>query len=183
MGTQTQDGQNTSFPNTIYQQVRDWADRQEAFEKENNAPAPLNDIERAFLEDLRGALAPSSSSPVPLVERDYISMLYRQCRLTSFNDLCRDANGHDIEYRQAKPTGNKISFVDRPHPGTSAIGNLQWTCTVELSETSALEPSIKSFPAVGFGLDASGCYPPFAKKNQAKKCMNDISPYLDETRG
>ena len=73
----TQDCNNTPFPNTIYQEVRDWAARQEAFEKENNAPAPLNDIKRAFLEDLRRA----STSPSPLLDagKDYVSLLCSQC--------------------------------------------------------------------------------------------------------
>jgi hypothetical protein len=79
----TPDGHNTSFPNTIYQGVRDWAAKQEAFEKENNAPAPLNDVERAFLEDLRRP----SPSPALLLDpsKDYVSLLCRQCWLTSFD--------------------------------------------------------------------------------------------------
>lgn len=72
------------------------------------------------------------------------------------------------------PTGNKITFVDGIHPVRNALGNPQWTCTVELSETSIHEPGIKSFPSVGFGLDVAGSYPPFAKKKDAKQCMSSI---------
>ena len=75
-----------------------------------------------------------------------------------------------------KPTGNKITFIDGMHPSTNALGNPQWTCAVELSETSAHEPSIKSFPAAGFGLDVTGCCPPFTKKKDAKQCMLSFLP-------
>lgn len=78
----TTDEPNTSFPNALYQEVRDWAAKQEAFEKENKTPAPLNDVERAFLDGLR---RPSPSTPLDS-GKDYVSLLCRQCWLTSFNE-------------------------------------------------------------------------------------------------
>lgn len=142
----TSSGHNSSFPNPIYQQVKDWATKQEAIEKETKAPAPLNHVEWAFLE----ALPKPSPSPSPAKDdKDYVSLLNL--------------------YRQAKPTGNSIKFVDGTHPIPNAQGNPQWTCAVELSETSAHEPSIRSFPAAGFGLDETGSCPPFAKKKDAKQ--------------
>ncbi|POS80127.1 hypothetical protein DHEL01_v201463 [Diaporthe helianthi] len=149
----TSNGNNPSFPNPIYQQVKDWAARQEAIEEEIKAPAPLNDVERAFLEQLLKL----SSSPLPLPSpsavqdntKDYVSLLF--------------------QYRQAKPNGNRICFVEDMHAIQNALGNPQWTCAVKLSETSVIEPSINSFPAARFGLDATGSCPPFAKKKDAKQ--------------
>ncbi|KAG8156685.1 hypothetical protein KVR01_013476 [Diaporthe batatas] len=143
----TSNGHDPCFPNPIYQHVKDWAAKQEAIEKETKAPAPLNDVERAFLE---GLLKPSPSlSPAPDDGKDYVSLLF--------------------QYRQAKPAGHKTNFVDGAHPIPNAQGSAQWTCAVELSETSVYEPRIKSFPAAGFGLDATGSCPPFAKKKDAKQ--------------
>ncbi|KAI3400926.1 hypothetical protein diail_1133 [Diaporthe ilicicola] len=137
-------GKDPAFPNALYQEIKAWASEQEAFELANQAPAPLTDIQRGFLESFR------ARSPLPEIGQvDYVSL------------LCR--------YRQANPEGKKITFAEGIHSIRTAEGSPQWTCTVEgLSEALANEPPIKSFPAAGSGFDASGC-PPFARKKDAKQ--------------
>ncbi|KAJ0109252.1 rrna-processing protein efg1 [Diaporthe amygdali] len=144
-------GNDPPFPNPLYQEVKAWVAEQEAYELTNQAPAHLTDAQRVFLDSFR------AKSPLPEIGQvDYVSL------------LCR--------YRQANPTGKKITFAEGMHSERSAEGPPQWTCTVELSESLAHEPAIKRFPAAGFGFDETGC-PPFGKKKDAKqyaaKCAID----------
>lgn len=75
----TPNGHNSSFPNAIYQEVKEWAARQEAIEKETKAPAPLNDVERAFLEGFRKPSPTPKPSQSLLLDDDknYVSLLCR----------------------------------------------------------------------------------------------------------
>lgn len=79
----TPNGHSASFPNTIYQEVKEWAARQEAIEKETKAPAPLNDAEQAFLKGFRRPPPVPSPAPAPspslLLDdgKDYVSLLCR----------------------------------------------------------------------------------------------------------
>lgn len=163
----TPDDHKSSFPDDVYQDVKDWAAKQEAFEKENKAPAPLTDVQRMFLESFR------PRPPLPDISQlDYISLLHSQCHWLK-KPYIRYADRNDPGYRQANPTGKVITFADRFFEIRTAEGipSPQWTCTVELSEALASEPAINSFPAAGFGLDTTGSCPSFAKKKDAQKCM------------
>lgn len=142
----TPDDHEPSFPDAVYQKVKDWVAKQEAFEKEKKAPAPLTDVQRMFLDGFR------ARSPLPDIGQvDYVSL------------LCR--------YRQAHPTGKDIAFTEGNRDIRNAEGNSKphWTSTVELSEALTHEPAIHSFPAAGYGFDTTGCCPAFAKKKDAKQ--------------
>lgn len=72
----TPDDHESPFPDAVYQKVKDWVAKQEAFEKENKAPAPLTDVQRVFLESFR------PRPPLPDIDQvDYISLLHRQYSL------------------------------------------------------------------------------------------------------
>lgn len=76
-----------SFPDPVYQKVKDWAAQQEAFEKENKAPAPLTDVQREFLDGFR------ARPPLVDVGQDFVSLLcskYPLAFLRAFaNETCR----------------------------------------------------------------------------------------------
>lgn len=72
----TPDDHEPSFPDAVYQKVKDWIAKQEAFETENKAPAPLTEVQRMFLDGFR------ARSPLPDIGQvDYVSLLCRQYRL------------------------------------------------------------------------------------------------------
>lgn len=157
---------DAAFPNALYQEVKAWIAEQEAFEVANRAPAPLTDVQRMFLEGFR----PQPPAP-DTGNMDYVSLLCRPCPLALLRSKTIFADGDHLGYRQANPAGKKITFAEGVHKIRTAEGNPLWTCTVELSETFTCEPAIDSFPAAGFGLDETGCSPPFGKKKDAKQCM------------
>lgn len=69
----TPDDHESSFPDAVYQKIKDWVAKQEAFENEHKTAAPLNDLQRMFVESFR------AQPPLPDISQvDYIGLLYRQ---------------------------------------------------------------------------------------------------------
>lgn len=67
------DDHEPSFPDAVYQKVKDWIAQQEAFEKENKAAAPLTDVQRAFLDGFR------AWPPLPDIgQMNFVGLLCRQ---------------------------------------------------------------------------------------------------------
>lgn len=72
-----------SFPDAVYQKVKDWAAQQEAFERENKASAPLTEIQREFLDGFR------ARPPLEDVGQDFISLLCSQYPLVFLTSICQ----------------------------------------------------------------------------------------------
>lgn len=69
----TPNDHEASFPDSVYQKVKDWVAKQETFEKEHKKPAPLSNVQRMFLEGFR------ARPPLPDIDQmDYVSLLYRK---------------------------------------------------------------------------------------------------------
>ncbi|ROW04609.1 hypothetical protein VPNG_07454 [Cytospora leucostoma] len=142
---------------SIYAEVKAWIAQQEAYEATTKTPAPLTNAQRKALEVLRIPIA--LPSPPELDDVDYISLLNR--------------------YRQAHPGGNDIKL--EPEAASSkVVGDaVRFTCPFTLSEAKGhLAAPVASFPAVGYGIEKHGDYPPvFTNKKAAKqftaKCAID----------
>ncbi|KAK7740551.1 hypothetical protein SLS53_005395 [Cytospora paraplurivora] len=142
---------------SIYAEVKAWIAQQEAYEATTKTPAPLTNAQRKALEVLRIPIA--LPSPPELDDVDYISLLNR--------------------YRQAHPGGNDIKL--EPEAASSkVVGDaVRFICPFTLSEASGhLTAPVASFPAVGYGIEKHGDYPPvFTNKKAAKqftaKCAVD----------
>lgn len=74
------------FRTTIYQEVKAWIEKQEAFEAEHKQPAPLTGLESQALQVLRLAAQPITSAPSNL---NFIGLLQGEenCPLI-FVSLC-----------------------------------------------------------------------------------------------